>query len=67
MEALTLTQTIFYAVASVVMTVLGVLLAIIAFRIIFVLKSVSLLSKDIKHLYSKFAGVISKLTRIVRK
>ncbi len=60
MDALSITQTIFYAIASIVLIVLGGILVAVSLRMLGVLKDAREVSKGIKLFYTKIARTASK-------
>ena len=61
MTTLTVIQTIFYAVSSIAIIVVGVLLVIVIYYLICILRNTRNISDDITHTYHKTKGKIKKI------
>ncbi|HAS80655.1 MAG: hypothetical protein UR25_C0002G0013 [Candidatus Nomurabacteria bacterium GW2011_GWE1_32_28] len=67
MDALIISQTIFYAVSSVVIIVIGVLLMIVVYYMIGILKNTRSVSDDIFQTYAKTKISIKKIINSFNK
>lgn len=73
MNALIISQTIFYIVGSITMIVIGVMLTIVIYYLICILKNTRNLSRDLKETYfktkasvEKFIGIASSIKNIAK-
>lgn len=67
MTTLTTIQTIFYAVSSIAIIVVGVLLVIMIYYLICILRNTRNITEDINHTYHKTKGKIKKIINSLTK
>lgn len=66
MDALSITQTIFYAVASIVLVILGGLLVAAALRLLGILNEVKSVADGFKFIYDSIKNAAGKIVRPIR-
>lgn len=67
MTTLTTIQTIFYAVSSIAIIVVGVLLVIVIYYLICILRNTRNITEDLNHTYHKTKGKIKKIINSLTK
>lgn len=67
MNTLSIIQTIFYAVSSIAIIVVGMLLVIMIYYLICILRNTRNISDDIAHSYHKTKGKIKKIINSFNK
>jgi len=67
MDTLTIIQSIFYLVSSIVVIVIGVLVGIVIYYLISILRNTRNISDDIIETYTKTKKSIKKITNLLSK